>query len=436
MATHRSHLIVPILTLLALVGAPAWAVVTNVSIVSEGKPLPGATIQIVDPAGEVVAEEETDEQGALVVDLPEGDGYRVRLPGGELLGVAFAAGATLVVSAPSDLELGQHSSEPIEESTPDPRLAEVPTETLKGDTVLGAAVVWPQMAPVLGASLAVERCDPELEAQPLVIGTAEGFSAAGLLKGFGKSMLSTGFSLLSGGMLSVGGGSRRDKPEVHWDSVKRRTKSKVTHPDGHTRLRIGSKLEEDRLIISTDLEKAKGKGTIHAVYLETDDCQRFWPEGYLAYSLWGEWKLSVSFTKTSETYQDGQLIDRTSSSGGWSTGWQRLPGGIDEVVSLSDPEAMEALTEYQVALLEEMGMPAWRQAGFSAPTSGARSMGAIFATPPELLGPLAAGKMRAVVHVTREVDGVFQTAALPMRMTPTDKKMTFALLEGAFPTAR
>ncbi|MCP3986239.1 MAG: hypothetical protein GY723_17815 [bacterium] len=433
MENARSPILVSLLALVVALSAPAGAVVTNVSIVSKGEPLPGATLQILDPAGDVVAEEETDEHGACVVDLPEGDGYQLRTADGALLGATFAAGATLEIEAPASLAAG-HA--PVEPGTDDPRLAEIPPETLKGDTVVGEAMLWPAMAAVAGSALAVTRCDPELEAQPLVIGTAEGFSAAGLLKGFGKSMFSTGLGILSGGMVSVGGGSRRNKPEVHWDDVKRRAKSKVSHPEGHTRVRIGSMVEEDQLIISTNLEKTKGKGTLHTLYLETDDCQRFWPEDYLAYSLWGEWNLSVSFTKTSETYQDGQLVDRTSSSGGWSTGWQRLPGGIDEVVSLSDPASMEALTEYQVALLEEMGVPAWRKAGFSAPTSGARSMGAIFPATPELLEPIAAGQMRAVVHVTREVDGVFQTTALPMRMTPTEKKTSFALLEGAFPGAQ
>ncbi len=315
-------------------------------------------------------------------------------------------------------------------------LASVPAETLKGTAVIGTAPAWPRMAPVRGIAVRATRCDPQIIAQPLAIGTKEGFTAAGLLKGFGNSMLSGGLSLLTGGMVSVEGrGRRKSEPELHRDAVKRRDKSKIPHPEGHTKMRVGAKVDEEALTVSVYLDKAKGKGTVHAVYLETPDCRRFWPEAYLAYSLWGEWNLSVSWTQTSETYQDGQLVDRSAASGGWSTGWQRLPGGISEVAHLSDPAAMAALSEYQIGLLEELGAPAWRRMGFSAPTSGPRSTGAVFPANAELLEALGTGQLRAVVHVTREVDEVFQTVAMPLQMQTGEKTVEFALLEGAFPTA-
>jgi hypothetical protein len=428
-----------------LIAFPAGAVVTNVSIVSQGEPLPGATLQIVDPEGHVVAEEETDEHGTLVLDLPEGEGYRLRTPEGELVGEPFAAGATVVVPAPAHLMPGTASlahgkpdSHFPELDPDDPRLAEVPEETRKGNSRLGEATPWPRMSAAVGHSLVVADCSPELVAQPLAIGTAEGFSAAGLLKGFGSSVFSTGISLLSGGAVSVGGRSKRNQPKMSRDVVKRRTKSKISHPENHTKMRIGSKIEEDQVTLSMYLDKAKGKGTIHAAYFETDDCVRYWPEAYLAYALWGEWNLSVSFTatETRETYQDGHLVDRSSSStgGGWSTGWQRWPGSFSEMVEITDPEALAALTDYQVAILEEMGVPAWRHAGFSAPMSGPRSMGAVFPAAPGMLQAMQEGRLRAVVHVTRQVDGMFQTAALPLRVTPGEKGPAFAVLDGAYPT--
>lgn len=426
----------------ALAALPAGAVVTNVSIVSQGEPLPGATLQIVDPEGRVVAEEETDDKGALVVDLPAGEGYRLRTPEGALFGAPFAAGASLVMPAPSALRhpAGSAGHDPSADGEPgaglaDPRLAEVPEETLKGETVLGEASPWPRMGASVGHAVVVADCRPELAAQPLAIGTKEGFTTAGLLKGLGNSVFSTGLSLLSGGAVSVGGRSKRNEPKLHRDAVKRRAKSKISHPENHTKMRVGSKIEEGQVTLSMYLDKAKGKGTIHTVYFETDDCVRYWPDAYLAYGLWGEWNLSVSFTQTSETYQDGQLVDRTSSSGGWSTGWQRWPGSFADMVQLSDPAALAALTDYQVALLEEMGVPAWRSAGFSAPMSGPRSMGAVFAADPAMLSALQEGRLRAVVHVTREVDGMFQTAALPMSMSSGEDEVAFALLDGAFPQA-
>lgn len=311
----------------------------------------------------------------------------------------------------------------------------VPPETRKGDMVLGEAPAWPRIVPVVGAAIVPTRCDPEIVAQPLAIGTKEGFTAAGLMKGIGKGALSTGLSLLSGGMISAGARSKKDEPDLERDVVKRRGKSKIAHPAKHTKMRVGAKLEEEAMTLSVYLDKAGGKGTVHAMYLETDDCRRFWPERYLAYALWGQWNLSVSWTQTSETYQDGQLVDRSSASGGWSTGWQRLPGGMTEVASLSDPAALAALSDYQVGLLEELGAPAWRRTGFSAPLSGPRSTGALFRPTPEMLQALEAGQLRAIVHVTREVEGTFQTVAMPLRMQPGEDGIAFALLDGAIPAA-
>ena len=84
------------------------------------------------------------------------------------------------------------------------------------------------------------------------------------------------------------------------------------------------------------------------------------------------------------------------------------------------------------AVLEEMGAPAWRRTGFSAPMSGPRSVGAVFRPGPEMLAALEADQLRTVVHVTREVDDVFETVAFPLQTRPGKRGLAFALAEGAF----
>ena len=81
---------------------------------------------------------------------------------------------------------------------------------------------------------------------------------------------------------------------------------------------IGGQAYEDGLVISAKVDKAKGKGTFHTMFLEAPDCTRIWPEQYLGYDLWGSWSLSVSVTTTRSTYQNGELIDRSTSQSGWS----------------------------------------------------------------------------------------------------------------------
>ena len=317
-------------------------------------------------------------------------------------------------------------------------LRAVPEETLKGGTIAGPAETWPKgppsrVVPAVAAPPPIP-CEPQLVARPLVIGKRDHFAKlGGLAKGFAMGALSKALSTATGGAAKVGG-KKGEKPDLYRDQIAKRHKVKVEHPDGRTRLRIGGELFADGLMLSTRLDKARDKGTFHAIYLEDEgSCERIWPFAHYAYEFWGEWKLSVSWTRTTETYQDGNLIDRDVDTGGFTSEWSELLASGSGVLDLAEFSQIEDLDRYQAALRDEMGEPVWRSLGFGAPTSGARSVGTPFKLEPEQLQALLDGQMRAVVHVTREGDGVFQTVALPMRVNPGKRsRLLFEPLAGAF----
>jgi hypothetical protein len=266
-------------------------------------------------------------------------------------------------------------------------------------------------------------CGPEYAAAPMVIGKQDSFAKlGGLVRSTATSLASRLLSTATGGIVR-GGGGRKEKPDLRRDPIKNKHKVEVDDPATDIRLRIGGTLSSDELLLSTRLEKAEGKGTIHGIYIESEDCKRLFPVAYYAYEFWLEWKLTVSWTRTTTHYEDGK-VDRDVSSGGFSDAGSELLASGEGIIPLSDaleglPEELKGpLSEYQQALREEMGPPVWNRLGFGAPQSGARSVGTPFRPSPEDLEALRGGRMMAVVHVTRERGGLYESVGIPMRIAP------------------
>jgi len=157
------------------------------------------------------------------------------------------------------------------------------------------------------ATAAATRCGTPLAAAPLDLGDAQGFMS----KMVGAAA-NAAIGKLVGGLLGGGGGGSNKKPQMAKDPVKNKFKQKIEHPGGDARIRVGGQAYSNGLLISAKVDKAAGKGTFHTMFLEQPDCTRIWPEAYAQYGLWGSWSLSVSVTKTSSTYRDGKLVDRSS----------------------------------------------------------------------------------------------------------------------------
>ncbi|MGD8418295.1 MAG: hypothetical protein PVH91_14645 [Pseudomonadales bacterium] len=261
------------------------------------------------------------------------------------------------------------------------------------------------------AKEASTRCGTALAAAPLDLGDAEG--VVGNLMG---AAANAAIGQLLGGFLGGGGGSKQ-KPKLARDPIKNKYKERIEDPDGDVRIRAGGQAYSDGILISAKVEKARGKGTFHTMFLEEPDCTRIFPEQYLGYDLWGSWSLSVSVTSTKSTYQDGKLIDQSTSHSGWSKSgdfdfsrgfslWDQLPGE-DRKMLLNADQA------YLAQLRREIDVPAWAAMGYAEPKDGIRSAGGIFRVAPTSLPP---GTI-AVIHITNVDHGRYRTVGFPLNMS-------------------
>ncbi len=297
-------------------------------------------------------------------------------------------------------------------------------DTMKGNAVFSSAPDYPGI-PSDGPPSVTEPCGPQLAAAPMVIGSKDSFAEmGGLVKGAGKGLLGKFLSKASGGMVSSGGGNS-DGPDMYKDPIAKKYKTKLKkHRQSGAKLRMGAVLGGDEIHISTRLDKAKNKGTVHNIYLERLDCRRIYPYEEWLYEIWGKWSLSVSWSKTTSTTSNGNRTESTQS-GGFSAEGESLADLVAATVPLAEelknvaPEHQEEISNYQSTLRKEMESPTWKRLGFGAPMSGARAMGARFRLSQADIEALQAGEMIAVLHITGQKGKIFQTAGIPLAMRPS-----------------
>jgi hypothetical protein len=196
--------------------------------------------------------------------------------------------------------------------------------TLKGGTQLSYPPATPTqslglLAPARDTS-SERLCGPEYAGNPVPIGDRDRFAdMRGRAKGLGMGLLSRALSEATDRDLQVrgGGGGDATAPALYEDPIPKKEMTKIKDKNAKADLRIGGLIAADGVLISTQIDDAPDQGTVHEIFLERDDCRRIYPSIDYTYELWGEWGLSVSWTKTTSTYQDGQLTDQTSSSGGF-----------------------------------------------------------------------------------------------------------------------
>ncbi|TDJ33303.1 MAG: hypothetical protein E2O61_12615 [Gammaproteobacteria bacterium] len=269
------------------------------------------------------------------------------------------------------------------------------------------------------AEAASLHCGTALAAAPLDLGNAKSFMGEMM----GKAA-SAAVGKLLGSVLGGGGGrsSKQKKPKMFKDPIKKKYKTRFEDPQGKVRVLVGGKQFNDGLLLSARVDKARGKGTFHTMFLERPDCTRIWPIQYMGYGLWGKWSLSVSVTKTTSTYRDGELIDRSVERSGWSKSgdfdfsrgfsvWDQLDN--ENRMVLNPNEA------FKNQLRTEIGDPAWRQMGYAEPTEGIRSAGGLFRVNPEELTP---GTV-AVIHITNVEQGRYRTVGFPFHFSAGEDGM-------------
>ena len=163
-------------------------------------------------------------------------------------------------------------------------------------------------------------------------------------------------------------------------------------------LRVGAKRAGDKVTVFADIDKSPETGTFQTSFLENAESERMAPSDVGVCKLWGEWNLSVSWTRT--TYVNNQLVSR--ESGGWNrSGAFNLPGIVS---TASAPDGT------------------WKRLGFSNASHGAREVAMTYAVP---ASNLSAAPVDLVIHVTRPEQSPVTTAPFILRMSETRQGFGF-----------
>lgn len=213
--------------------------------------------------------------------------------------------------------------------------------------------------------------DPALR-KPIQVGPNAKVGSGARTKAKAKSTALNLVGGLLGGGGNKGGGDRGDDgPRLAKCKIKDSEMTVFTDPETGIALKVGAKRDKNGLVVFSEVDKSPDNGTFQAAVLENSDGDVMAPQNVDICELWGEWKLTVSWTKT--TYVDNQVVKQ--ESGGWQkTGLFTLPGSM------------------------ETGDGIWQRLGFSNASHGARMIAMRYPLPPPETGD---GPLSTVIHVTR-----------------------------------
>jgi hypothetical protein len=202
--------------------------------------------------------------------------------------------------------------------------------------------------------------------------------------------------LLGGG---GGGGGGSDGPQLLTCRIKDKDLTVFDDPATGISLAVGAKEGKGGTTIFAKINKSPDSGTFQTAFLENADGDQQAPKDVGICGLWGEWQLTVSWTKT--TYVDGQVVSR--EEGGWSkSGTFGIPGVLSG--GGAKPDGL------------------WKRLGFSNASHGAREIALSYRLTPE---DFARGPIDIVIHVTRPGQKEVTTTPFVLRMTRGPGGITF-----------
>jgi hypothetical protein len=241
-------------------------------------------------------------------------------------------------------------------------------------------------------------CPPEGRRKSIVVGpNGKAGSGARLKAKAASTAMGIAGGLLGGALPGGGGGGGGGSsgPPTVVCKIKDGEMTVFNDPATGISLKIGAKRAGGTVVVFSEIAKSPDNGTFQTAFLENPQGEAMAPADVGICDLWGEWKLTVSWTKT--TYVDGQVVKR--ESGGWQKAGRFSVPGV-----LSSAERPDGL---------------WKQLGFSNASHGARKIAAQYRL------PAGGGPVDAVIHVTRPSGDPVTTVPFALRMVEGPNGFTF-----------
>ncbi len=234
--------------------------------------------------------------------------------------------------------------------------------------------------------------------QPIIVGSNGKVGSGARAKGKALSTLGGLAGGFLGGGGGGGGGKGKDGPPLVKCKIKDKEMTVFTDPGTGISLKVGAKQAGDTVNVFAEVAKSPDNGTFQTAYMSPPGDDPQVPRDVGICGLWGEWSLTVSWTKT--TYVDGQKV--SEERGGYSkAGNFNIPGTV------SSDAAPAGL---------------WKQMGFSNASHGARGIAMRYKTP----AAFAAGQpVGMVIHVTRPGEDPVTTVPFNLLMTRTPNGFQF-----------
>jgi len=275
------------------------------------------------------------------------------------------------------------------------------TRTPAGDSVasdtLDGVVVDDGTAPLNanGSGTAAAVCAQPPAHDAIIVGSNAEVGSGARLKG---KAVSTALGLVGGLLGGGGGGGRTQGPRLATCRIDDSEMTVFSDPETGVALKVGAKRTGDNVAIFAAIDKSPDTGTFQTSFLENAKGERMVPSDVGICELWGEWNLSVSWTRT--TYVNNQVTSH--ESGGWGKADAfSLPGIVS---SASAPDGT------------------WKRLGFSNASHGAREVALTYAAP---TSAISAAPVDLVIHVTRPEQSPVATVPFILRMSEGQQGFAF-----------
>ena len=240
-------------------------------------------------------------------------------------------------------------------------------------------------------------CPPEERRKPITVGPNSKVGSGARLKAKAASTalgIAGGLLGSAAGLPSGGGGGGGGGPPTVICKITDKEMTVFNDPASGVSLKVGAKRAGGTVVVFADIAKSPDNGTFQTGFLENPRGEAMAPADVGICDLWGEWKLTVSWTKS--TYVDGQLVKQ--ESGGWSKlGRFVIPGTLSTV---DRPDGL------------------WKRLGFSNASHGARKIAMQYKLPP------GGGPVDLIVHVTRPSGDPVTTVPFALRLVEGPKGFT------------